>query len=130
MAAACRIAAGSDEKLKLGNTSVQRDWGWAPEYVEAMWLMLQQDRPEDFIVATGATYALQDLVQKVFACVNLDWRQYVELNPDLLRPTDIMVSVANPIKAEKKLGWKARSFMPDVAAMMVAEKKRQLSSVQ
>ncbi len=130
VAAACRIAAGSDEKLKLGNTSVQRDWGWAPEYVEAMWLMLQQDRPEDFIVATGATYALQDLVQEVFACVDLDWRQYVELNPDLLRPTDIMVSVANPIKAEQKLGWKARSFMPDVAAMMVAEKKRQLSSVQ
>ena len=130
VAAACRIAAGSEEKLKLGNTSVQRDWGWAPEYVEAMWLMLQQDRPEDFIVATGATYALQDLVQEVFACVDLDWRQHVELNPDLLRPTDIMISVANPIKAEQKLGWKARSFMPDVAAMMVAEKKRQLSSVQ
>ena len=130
VAAACRIAAGSDEKLKLGNTSVQRDWGWASEYVEAMWLMLQQDRPEDFIVATGATYALQDLVQEVFACVDLDWRQYVELNPDLLRPTDIMISVANPIKAEHKLGWKARSFMPDVAGMMVAEKKRQLSSVQ
>ena len=130
VAAACRIAAGSDEKLKLGNTSVQRDWGWAPEYVEAMWLMLQQDRPEDFIVATGATYALQDLVQEVFACVDLDWRQHVELNPDLLRPTDIMISVANPIKAEQELGWKARSFMPDVAAMMVAEKKRQLSSVQ
>ncbi len=130
VAAACRIAAGSEEKLKLGNTSVQRDWGWAPEYVEAMWLMLQQDRPEDFIVATGATYALQDLVQEVFACVDLDWRQHVELNPDLLRPTDIMISVANPIKAEQKLGWKARSFMPDVAAMMVAEQKRQLSSVQ
>jgi len=130
VAAACRIAAGSEEKLKLGNTSVQRDWGWAPEYVEAMWLMLQQDRPEDFIVATGATYALQDLVQEVFACVDLDWRQHVELNPDLLRPTDIMISVANPIKAEQKLGWKARSFMPDVAGMMVAEKKRQLSSVQ
>lgn len=130
VAAACRIAAGSDEKLKLGNTSVQRDWGWASEYVEAMWLMLQQDRPEDFIVATGATYALQDLVQEVFACVDLDWREHVELNPDLLRPTDIMISVANPIKAEQKLGWKARSFMPDVAGMMVAEKKRQLSSVQ
>ena len=130
VAAACRIAAGSDEKLKLGNTSVQRDWGWAPEYVEAMWLMLQQDRAEDFIVATGVTYALQDLVQEVFACVDLDWREHVELNPDLLRPTDIMVSVANPIKAEQKLGWKARSLMPDVAGMMVAEKKQQLSSVQ
>ncbi|HHB76808.1 MAG TPA: NAD-dependent epimerase/dehydratase family protein, partial [Desulfobulbus sp.] len=125
-----RIAAGSGEKLRLGNTSVQRDWGWAPEYVEAMWLMLQQDQPEDFIVATGVTCSLQDLVQEVFACVDLDWREHVELNPDLLRPTDIMISVANPIKAEQKLGWKARSLMPDVAGMMVAEKKQQLSSVQ
>ena len=129
VAAACRIAEGSGEKLRLGNTSVQRDWGWAPEYVEAMWLMLQQDKPEDFIVATGATYALQDLVQEVFACLELDWQDHVELNPDLLRPTDIMVSLANPAKAEQKLGWKARFVMPDVAGMMVAAKRRQLSAM-
>ena len=127
VSAACRIAAGSDEKLRLGNTSVQRDWGWAPEYVEAMWLMLQQEEPEDFIVATGATYALQDLVEEVFVNLDLDWQEHVELNPDLLRPTDIMISVANPSRAEHKLGWKATSRMPDVARMMVAEKKRQLS---
>ncbi len=129
VAAACRIAEGSGEKLRLGNTSVQRDWGWAPEYVEAMWLMLQQDKPEDFIVATGATFALQDLVQEVFACLDLDWQDHVELNPDLLRPTDIMVSLANPAKAEQKLGWKARFVMPDVAGMMVAAKRRQLSAM-
>ena len=129
VAAACRIAAGSGEKLRLGNTSVQRDWGWAPEYVEAMWLMLQQDKPEDFIVATGATYALQVLVQEVFACLELDWQDHVELNPDLLRPTDIMLSLANPAKAEQKLGWKARFVMPDVAGMMVAEKRRQFSAI-
>ncbi len=130
VAAACRIAAGSGETLKLGNTSVQRDWGWASEYVEAMWLMLQQEQPGDFIVATGATYSLQDFVREVFACLDLDWEEHVELNSDLLRPTDIMISVANPSKAEKELEWKARSLMPDVAEMMVAEKKRQLSSVQ
>jgi GDPmannose 4,6-dehydratase len=127
VSSACRIAAGSGEKLRLGNTSVQRDWGWAPEYVEAMWLMLQQEKPRDYIVATGATNPLQELVQEAFACLDLDWRQHVELNPDLLRPTDIMLSVANPAKAEKELGWKARSLMPDVVRMMVAEKKRQLS---
>jgi GDPmannose 4,6-dehydratase len=127
VSAACRIAAGSDETLKLGNTSVQRDWGWASEYVEAMWLMLQQEQPGDFIVATGATYALQDLVQEVFACLDLDWQEHVELNSDLLRPTDIMVSVANPGKAEKELNWKARSLMPDVARMMVTEKQLQLT---
>ena len=121
---ACRIAAGSREKLRLGNTEVQRDWGWAPEYVEAMWLMLQQDRADDFIVATGHTCALQDLVEEVFSILGLDWREHVELNPDLLRPTDIMVSVANPDKARRVLGWEARSRMRDVVRMMVAEEQR------
>ena len=124
VSAACRIAAGSKEKLRLGNTSVCRDWGWASEYVEAMWLMLQQEQAEDYIVATGATYALQDLVEEVFTCLDLDWQEHVELNPDLLRPTDIMISVANPGKAERLLSWKARSAMPDVVRMMVAEKKQ------
>ncbi|NOQ46350.1 MAG: NAD-dependent epimerase/dehydratase family protein [Desulfobulbaceae bacterium] len=126
VSAACRIAAGSKEKLRLGNTSVCRDWGWAPEYVEAMWLMLQHKQAEDFIVATGATYALQDLVQEVFAGLDLDWQEHVELNPDLLRPTDIMISVANPGKVERLLGWKARFSMPDVVGMMVAEKKQHI----
>lgn len=120
---ACRIAEGSQEKLSLGNTSVCRDWGWAPEYVEAMWLMLQQEQAEDFVVATGHTYALQELVQEVFACLDLDWQEHVELNPALLRPTDIMQSVANPAKVERLLGWKAHSTMPEVVAMMVAENK-------
>ena len=124
VSAACRIAAGNREKLNLGNTSVCRDWGWAPEYVEAMWLMLQHEEADDYIVATGATYALQDLVEEVFTCLDLDWQDHVELNPDLLRPTDIMKSIANPGKAERLLGWKARSTMPDVVRMMVAEKKQ------
>ncbi len=124
VSAACRISAGSTEKLRLGNTSVCRDWGWAAEYIEAMWLMLQQEQAEDYIVATGTTCSLQDLVQEVFSCLDLDWRDHVELNPDLLRPTDIMKSVANPGKAERRLGWKAHYAMPDVVKMMVAEKKQ------
>jgi GDPmannose 4,6-dehydratase len=125
---ACRIASGSKEKLRLGNTSVCRDWGWAEEYVEAMWMMLQQELPDDYIVATGHTYSLQELVQEVFACLDMDWREHVELNPDLLRPTDIMISVANPSKAEQMLGWKAHSAMPEVVRMMVADKMKNCPS--
>jgi len=117
--AACRIAGGCEEKLKLGNISVRRDWGWAPEYVQAMWMVLQQETPDDYIIATGQTFMLQDFVQEVFAALNLDWRDHVEYNPDLLRPSEIEISVANPARAEERLGWKARFAMPDVARMMV-----------
>jgi len=117
--AACDIAGGSDQKLKLGNISVRRDWGWAPEYVQAMWMVLQQETPDDYIIATGKTFMLQDFVQEVFAALNLDWRDHVEYNPDLLRPSEIEISVANPARAEERLGWKARFAMPDVARMMV-----------
>ncbi len=116
---ACRIKAGLQDKMKLGNISVNRDWGWAPEYVEAMWLMMQQEKAEDFIIATGKTYSLQDMVETVFSILDLDWKEYVELNPDLLRPTDIKTSLADPSKAEKELGWKAQYSMKEVAGMMV-----------
>lgn len=116
---ACRIKAGLQDKMKLGNITVNRDWGWAPEYVEAMWLMMQQEKPEDYIIATGKTYSLQDMVETVFSILGLDWNEYVELNPDLLRPTDIKTSLADPSKAEKELGWKAQYSMKDVARMMV-----------
>ncbi len=125
---ACRIAAGSGETLHLGNITVCRDWGWAPEYVEAMWKMLQQEKADDFIVATGSTYSLQDFVAKVFESVGLDWKDHVKQNPDLLRPTDILESHARPDKAAELLGWKARYTMPDVAQMMVTEKQQQMLS--
>ncbi len=124
---ACRIKAGLQEKMKLGNISVNRDWGWAPEYVEAMWLMMQQDRAEDFIIATGKTYSLQEMVETVFSILDLEWKEHVELNPDLLRPTDIKTSLADPAKAEKKLGWKARYSMKEVAEMMVSDCLKGLS---
>lgn len=114
-----RIAAGSKERLQLGNTSIQRDWGWAPEYVDAMWRMLQQDIPQDFVIATGETHSLEDFMAAAFAVVDLDWHDHVDLNPSLLRPTDIMVGRGNPQKAEKLLGWSAETKMRDLVRKMM-----------
>ena len=123
---ACRIAAGRQKSLKLGNLSVQRDWGWAPEYVEAMWRMLQQERPEDFVIATGETNRLEDFVAEAFRLVGLDWRRYVETDPALLRPTDLAVGRANPAKAREKLGWTANYRMRDVVREMVAAAQEEM----
>jgi GDPmannose 4,6-dehydratase len=117
--AAGRIARGDRKKLKLGNIAIIRDWGWAPEYVEAMHLMLQQDEPEDFLIATGESNRLEDFVQAAFAAYGLDWRDHVETDPALYRPTDIAISKGDPSRAAAKLGWRARSKMRDVARMMV-----------
>ena len=119
VSAASRIANGSKEKLHLGNISIKRDWGWAPEYVEAMYLMLQQDQPDDYVVATGQSSSLEDLVARAFSCVGLDWKDLVVTDPSLLRPTDLAVSRGNPTKAKEKLGWQAQYKMPDVIKMMV-----------
>ncbi|QEM69137.1 GDP-mannose 4,6-dehydratase [Geobacter sp. FeAm09] len=118
---ACRIANGAKEKLMLGNIEIARDWGWAPEYVEAMWLILQQEQADDFVIATGETNKLADFVAEVFACVGLDWRDHVESDAALLRPSEIMVSRANPEKSANALGWRASYKMRDVARMMVEE---------
>jgi GDPmannose 4,6-dehydratase len=118
---ACRIANGTVEKLRLGNIEIARDWGWAPEYVEAMWMILQQDKADDFVIATGETNRLEDFVAEVFRCVGLDWRDHVESDPSLLRPSEIMVSRANPEKSAQRLSWQATYRMRDVARMMVEE---------
>jgi GDPmannose 4,6-dehydratase len=115
---ACQISQGRTEKLKLGDISVARDWGWAPEYVIAMWLMLQQADPEDYVIATGETNSLESFVEAVFRQLGLNWREHVEANPDLLRPLDIRISCANPGKAAHKLPWKAKYRMSDVAKML------------
>ncbi|BBO67049.1 GDP-mannose 4,6-dehydratase [Desulfosarcina alkanivorans] len=117
--AAVDIAAGRCSELKLGNIDIARDWGWAPEYVKAMWLMLQRDEPEDYIVATGKTYALREFVQAVFEHLNLDWERYTSNDNKLLRPTDILISRAKPSKVDSFLGWRASYDMCDVARMMV-----------
>lgn len=125
--AACRIAEGSQEKLSLGNISIIRDWGWAPEYVVAMWRMLQLDSPDDFVVATGKSFSLQDFVTTVFECCGLDWRAHVVVDETYLRPTDINANFANPEKAHKQLGWTATSVMHDVARMMVDAERNKIS---
>ncbi|MGF1540732.1 MAG: GDP-mannose 4,6-dehydratase [Pleurocapsa sp.] len=119
IAAACRLAKGSQEKLHLGNISVKRDWGWAPEYVEAMYLMLQQEQADDYVVATGESHSLEEFVAETFKCVGLNWQDHVVTDKSLLRPTDLAVSKANPTKAKKQLGWQAKYKMPDVIQMMV-----------
>ncbi|MCP4576976.1 MAG: GDP-mannose 4,6-dehydratase [Deltaproteobacteria bacterium] len=119
--AACRIANGSGEVLELGNIEVERDWGWAPEYIEAMWRMLQQENPEDFVIATGETNKLADFVREAFRAVDLDWHDHVRTTQSLFRPTDILTVKADPGKARKKLGWKAQYKMKDVARKMVEE---------
>lgn len=116
---ACRIAKGSKEKLELGNIDIVRDWGWAPEYVEAMWLMLQQNQPEDFVIATGKSYSLQKFVSEAFKSVNLDWHDHVIFKQSLHRPSDLRVSRLNPSKASKLLNWNAASDMHNVVKMMV-----------
>ena len=116
---ACRIAQGSLEKLFLGNTSIERDWGWAPEYVEAMYLMLQQNEPDDYAIATGTSHKLEDFVATAFADFQLDWREHVVVDQSLFRPTDIALGKGNPAKAYQKLGWKAHYQMHDVVRMMI-----------
>lgn len=121
---ACKIAEGSAEKLYLGDISVRRDWGWAPEYVEAMYKMLQHEDPDDYVIATGETSALQDFVAEAFTCVGLNWQDYVETDQSLYRPTDIAVGRGNPAKAKEKLGWQAQYKLPDVVRMMVEARQK------
>ena len=123
VAGACRIATGEQQTLTLGDLSVQRDWGWAPEYVVAMHAMLQLDEPEDFVIATGHTSSLEDFVAEAFAAVGLDWKQHVVQDPKLMRPSEIAVGRADPSRAAERLGWRARYRMADVARMM-AEARR------
>lgn len=120
IASACRIAAGSKEKLQLGNIEIVRDWGWAPEYVEAMWLMLQQPQAEDLVIATGHSFSLQEFTATAFAEVGLDWRKFVETDPTFLRPSDHAKAYADPAMALAQIGWKAKVKMPEVVHMMMA----------
>jgi GDPmannose 4,6-dehydratase len=125
--AAARIAAGEDERLTLGNISVRRDWGWAPEYVDAMWRVLQHDTPQDFVIASGATFSLQDFVAGAFMHFGLDWNDHVDLKTSLHRPADIDESRSDPGKAKRLLNWKATRTMPDVVSAMAAAEADRLA---
>lgn len=119
VAAACRIAQGSKEKLVLGNIDIARDWGWAPDYVQAMWLMLQQEKADDYVIATGKTHRLRDFIDTIFGSLNLDWNDHVSTDLSLFRPTDIAEGHADPKKAERQLRWKATTDMETMAKLMV-----------
>jgi GDPmannose 4,6-dehydratase len=117
---AVRIANGSRERLALGNIDITRDWGWAPEYVEAMWRILQHGEPDDFVVATGQSHSLREFVARTFAAVGLQAGDHVDADPGLARPTDITASAANPAKARAVLGWRASSDLDAIIQSLVA----------
>jgi len=126
--AACRIAEGSMERLSLGRLDVARDWGWAPDFVDAMWRMLQQDLPDDYVIATGEHYTLEVFVAKAFDRVGLEWQQYVDIDPNLFRPSDIVYSAGDPTKAMRQLGWKANVLFPELIANLISAEKNSLAA--
>lgn len=113
------IAAGKETTLSLGNLHIERDWGWAPEYVEAISLILEQSTPEDFIIATGQSHTLSEFVATAFEMIGKNWRDYVLADQHLMRPTDILKNKVDPLKAAHTLGWRARHGMNDVIRMML-----------
>jgi GDPmannose 4,6-dehydratase len=117
--AVARIAAGLQDKLFLGNLDAKRDWGYAPDYVEAMWLMLQADEPEDFVIATGETHAVREAVEIAFARADLDWEPYVEIDPKYYRPSEVDVLLGDASKAREKLGWEAKVRFRELVELMV-----------
>jgi GDPmannose 4,6-dehydratase len=123
VAAAARIARGSKEKLRLGNVRILRDWGWAPDYVDAMWRMLQQPAAEDFVVATGVSHSLEQFVDLAFREAGLQWRDHVAIDDALYRPTDLDFGRADPSKAAKALGWRASHGLAEVVRLMVGAER-------
>jgi len=124
VATACRIFKGATERLRLGNIEVVRDWGWASEYVDAMWRMLQQQTPDDFVIATGDSHSLREFVTIVFDELNLDWKDHVEIDGALLRPSDLSEWRANPLRADDILCWRASKRLGDVIKLLVQDQLR------
>lgn len=117
--AAARIKMGKQRELRLGNIDAKRDWGFAGDYVEAMWLMLQQGRPDDYVVATGMTTTVRDMCKLAFDLVNLNYEDYVVIDPTLFRPAEVDVLLGDPTKARRQLGWKPKTSLPQLIEMMV-----------
>lgn len=128
VATACRISKGSKETLTLGNLNIRRDWGWAPEYVEAMWRMLQCKGGDDFIIATGESHSLEEFVESTFAQLGLNWRDHTEVSTALYRLTDISEGRGNATKAASTLNWQATLHMPEVIEMMIRSELELLAS--
>ena len=117
--AVARIKAGLEQNLYMGNLDSIRDWGYAPEYVEGMWRMLQADEPEDFVLATGGNFSVRDFLTVAFEHAGLDWEKHVKFDERYLRPTEVDALIGNASKAEQKLGWKATVHTPELARIMV-----------
>ena len=116
---AARINLGLAEDWRLGNIDAQRDWGWAGDYVDAMWRMLQQPEPEDYVIGTGVTHSVRDLIEIAFAHVGLDWQSYVKQDPKFIRPAEVDVLLADPSKAKAQLGWEPRVGFEEMILRMV-----------
>jgi GDPmannose 4,6-dehydratase len=114
-----RIKAGLANELRLGNLDARRDWGFAGDYVQAMWLMLRQNEPDDYVIATGATHTVREVVETAFAHVDLDWRKYVVQDPSLVRPAEVDLLIGDPSKAERRLGWRPRVGFQELIRLMV-----------
>ncbi|URR35667.1 GDP-mannose 4,6-dehydratase [Thermosynechococcus sp. HN-54] len=117
--AVARIVAGQQNKLYLGNLDAKRDWGYAKDYVRAMWLMLQQEQPDDYVVATGETHSVREFLELAFGYVGLNWQDYVEFDPRYLRPTEVDLLLGDPTKAKTVLGWQPSVTFPELVALMV-----------
>jgi len=117
--AVARIKAGLQKELYLGNIDSKRDWGYAPEYVDAMWLMLQQDNPDDYVIATGETHTVREFLEEAFGHVNLDWQQFVKFDERYYRPAEVDLLIGDPSKAKKKLGWEPKVTFKKLVEIMV-----------
>lgn len=117
--AATRIKVGLQDKLYLGNLEAKRDWGYAPEYAEAMWLMLQQEKPDDYVVATGESHSVKEFVEEAFELLGLDWNKHVEVDPRYFRPTEVDMLIGDSSKAQTKLGWQSKVKFKDLVRIMV-----------
>jgi GDPmannose 4,6-dehydratase len=132
--AAARIKAGLEDKLYLGNLDAKRDWGYAKEYVEAMWLMLQQEEPDDYVVATGETHSVRELLEEAFSYAGLDWRKHLEIDARYYRPAEVDLLIGDPTKAKRILGWEAKIKFKDLVRVMVdadmetAEQERHMNT--
>ncbi len=114
-----RIKTGLQSKLSLGNLDAKRDWGFAGDYVEAMWLMLQQERPDDYVIATGETHSVQEFLEAAFGCLELDWHKYVDTDARFFRPSEVDLLIGDANKARRVLGWQPKVKFPDLVSMMV-----------
>ena len=117
--ALAQILSGQQHYLYLGNLEAMRDWGYAPEYVEAMWLMLQQDKPVDYVIGTGQSHSVKEFLEAAFSYVNLDWHKYVKIDPRYYRPAEVELLLADPAKAKRELGWQAKVGFKELVRLMV-----------